>query len=146
LGVQQGRAIPHFSPIASRLEGQSKTYGVPIIVGEETVNSTPDFAWFELDLIRVIGKNDPVRIFALLGDNTVKTEKWFTDASECQKVFLESYRNQLWDDAITGLKKLKDLPEVHLSTLAEVYRERIVDYREHDLGADWDGVYSATSK
>ena len=37
--------------VASRLEGQSKTYGVPIVVGEETVNSAPEFAWFELDLI-----------------------------------------------------------------------------------------------
>ena len=132
--------------VASRLEGQSKTYGVPIIVGEETVNSAPGFAWFELDLIRVVGKDDPVRIFALLGDNTVKTEKWFIAASEFQEVFLKSYRNQLWDDAITGLKKLTNMPEVDLSTLTELYRERIADYREHDLGADWDGVYSATSK
>ena len=132
--------------VASRLEGQSKTYGVSIVVGEETVNSAPDFAWFELDLIRVIGKDEPVRIFSLVGDSGVKTEKWFFEASEAQGMFLNNYRNQRWDEAITALKKLEGLPEIDLSTLTDLYRDRISVYREQDLGPNWDGVYSATSK
>ena len=100
--------------VASRLEGQSKTYGVSIVVGEETVNSAPEFAWFELDLIRVIGKDEPVRIFSLVGDSGVKTEKWFFEASEAQGIFLNNYRNQRWDEAITALKKLEGLPEIDL--------------------------------
>jgi adenylate cyclase len=39
--------------LASRLEGQSKTYAVPIIISEETQRLAPDFAALELDLIAV---------------------------------------------------------------------------------------------
>lgn len=132
--------------VASRLEGQSKTYGVPIVVGEGTVNSAPGFAWLELDLIRVIGKDEPVRIFSLIGDSNVKTEKWFSNVTETNALFLQNYRTQKWDEALTVLKKLEGFPEIDLSTLADLYRDRISVHREQDLGPNWDGVFSATSK
>ncbi|MBS27351.1 MAG: hypothetical protein CL566_00240 [Alphaproteobacteria bacterium] len=132
--------------VASRLEGQSKTYGVSIVVGEETVSFSPDFAWFELDLIRVIGKDEPVRIFSLVGDSGITSEQWFLEASKAQDIFLDNYRNQRWDEAITALNKLEGFSEIDLSTLTSLYRDRISVYRDQDLGPDWDGVYSATSK
>ena len=57
--------------LASRLEGQSKTYAVPIIISEETQRLAPDFAALELDLIAVKGKKEAVRVFALLGEPEV---------------------------------------------------------------------------
>ena len=54
--------------LASRLEGQSKTYGVDIVIGENTRRRAPDYAYIELDLIKVKGKQDAVRIFALMGE------------------------------------------------------------------------------
>ena len=54
--------------LASRLEGQSKTYAVPIIISEQTQRLAPDFASLELDLIAVKGKKEAVRVFALLGN------------------------------------------------------------------------------
>ncbi|MGA0347475.1 MAG: CHASE2 domain-containing protein [Alphaproteobacteria bacterium] len=132
--------------VASRLEGQSKTYGVPIVVGEETVNSAPDFAWLELDLIRVVGKDDPVRIFALVGDSDTQTENWFSNVAKTNGLFLKNYRNQKWDDALMILEKLEKLNEIDLSTFVDLYRNRISVHREQDLGPNWDGVYSATSK
>ena len=55
--------------LASRLEGQSKTYGVRTVVGPETAAQADGrFATLELDLIAVKGKEEAVRIFALLGD------------------------------------------------------------------------------
>ena len=51
--------------IASRLEGQSKTYDVGTIVGESTTARAPDFAFLELDLLKVKGKSEATRIFAL---------------------------------------------------------------------------------
>jgi adenylate cyclase len=132
--------------VASRLEGQSKTYGVPIVVGEETVNSAPDFAWLELDLIRVVGKDDPVRIFSLVGDSDTQTENWFSNVAKTNALFLKNYRNQKWDDAVMVLKRLEALTEIDLSTFVNLYRNRISVHREQDLGPNWDGVYSATSK
>ena len=58
--------------VASRLEGQSKTYDVGTIVGESTTARAPDFAFLELDLLKVKGKTEATRIFALLGDDALK--------------------------------------------------------------------------
>src|SRR6202011_1954643 len=46
--------------LASRLEGQSKEYGFPIIVGSRTALAVKDrFAILELDFIMVKGKKEP---------------------------------------------------------------------------------------
>ena len=42
--------------LAARLEGQSKTYGVPIILGEATRDAAPSWAALELDLDRCQGE------------------------------------------------------------------------------------------
>lgn len=55
---------------ASRLEGETKTYGAPIIVGERTALAAPGLAFLELGAVTVRGKQRPERIFALLGDET----------------------------------------------------------------------------
>ncbi|PPR11843.1 MAG: Adenylate cyclase 1 [Alphaproteobacteria bacterium MarineAlpha11_Bin1] len=132
--------------VASRLEGQSKTYGVPIVVGQETVNTLPDFAWLELDLIRVIGKKEPVRIYALVGDETVKGESWFSTAAILQNNFINQYRDQDWDNAMNSLALIENIDSYDFSVLSSLFRDRINEYKENGLESDWDGVYSATSK
>src|SRR4051794_37466849 len=42
--------------LASRLEGLSKVYGVDMVVSESTRRLAPEFAWLELDRVRVKGK------------------------------------------------------------------------------------------
>ena len=54
--------------LASRLEGQSKTYGLAIVIGEATRDAAPSWAALELDLIAVKGKAEAVRVYTLLGD------------------------------------------------------------------------------
>ena len=49
--------------LGSRLEGLTKQYGVDIIVSDHTARLVPDYAFRELDLVRVKGKNEPVAIF-----------------------------------------------------------------------------------
>ena len=54
--------------LASRLEGQSKEYGFPIIVGSRTALAVKDrFAILELDFIMVKGKKEPEVIYAIAG-------------------------------------------------------------------------------
>ena len=132
--------------VASRLEGQSKTYGLPIVVGEETAKTLPEFAWLELDLIRVIGKKQPVRIYALIGDERVKREQKFVETARLQAQFISEYRQQNWENANSLLKTIKENVNYNLSVLAKLYSDRIEDYKTVDLPDDWDGVYSATSK
>ena len=54
--------------LASRLEGQSKEYGFPIIVGSRTALTVKDkFAILELDFIMVKGKKEPEAVYAVPG-------------------------------------------------------------------------------
>ncbi|WP_038942201.1 CHASE2 domain-containing protein, partial [Bradyrhizobium japonicum] len=58
--------------LASRLEGQSKEYGFPIIVGSRTALAAKDkFAILELDFIMVKGKTEPEVIYAIAGREDV---------------------------------------------------------------------------
>ncbi|MCA9638104.1 MAG: adenylate/guanylate cyclase domain-containing protein, partial [Myxococcales bacterium] len=54
--------------LASRLEGLTKIYGVRCLVGEGARALAPEeFAFREVDRVRVKGKAEPVAIFELLG-------------------------------------------------------------------------------
>ncbi len=138
--------------LASRLEGQSKSYGVTIVVGENSAKDVADFALLEMDLIKVKGKNTAVRIFTLAGDPAVAATSWFKDLRAKHNAALAAYRAQRWDEAEAHIAECLNITEAQsglvneLAGFYDVLRERIADFRENPPGADWDGVYVATSK
>ena len=83
----------------SRLEGQSRAYGVDIVVGASTRAAAGEVAAIELDLIVVKGKNEPERIHALLGDAGLACEPAFLAFGEDHARMLATYRGQRWDEA-----------------------------------------------
>ena len=67
--------------LASRLEGQCKSYGLPIIIGSKTALAAKDkFAILELDFIAVKGKKEPEVVYAIVGRedlaNSAKFQRW----------------------------------------------------------------------
>lgn len=136
--------------LASRLEGQSKTYGVDIVIGEATEQYLSDFATLELDLIRVKGKQQAVKIYALLGNRALKENKDFDAFCQCFHTMLTQYRTQAWEEALATLDQAitlsKTLENVDTATLLELYSERIHAYQSSPPTKDWDGVYVASSK
>jgi adenylate cyclase len=125
--------------LASRLEGQSKPYGVKIIIGPKTAEYVKDeYQVVELDLIAVKGKTEPARIFTVLP---------FQDAvGETQhEKFLDLYRKGNWDMAEKFATDLKKCWNGELSKYYDAMIERIQEYR-NDPPAKWDGVFRATSK
>ena len=132
--------------LASRLEGQSKTYGVPIVIGENTRARLDRVAVLELDLLRVKGKQRPVRIFALLGDESMIGDPWFRALSEAQSAMLKAYRARDWTRATSLLTLCRTVAEGRLMKLWDLYAERIAELRGAALPADWDGVAVATRK
>jgi adenylate cyclase len=131
--------------LASRLEGQSKTYAVPIIISEETQRLAPQFAALELDLIAVKGKKEAVRIFALLGTPEVATSAAFARLRALHLSMLEAYRAQRWDAAKALLAECRALDE-RLDDLYDVYQSRIQAMEQDPPAPDWNGVFMATSK
>ena len=128
--------------LAARLEGQSGSYGVSIVLGEETAKLMPDYKLIELDLIAVKGKTEPVRIYTYLSDLHIDQA---VKLKEPQNAMLTSYREQDWDSAERYLLIAKTLaPE--LEKYYQYFQERINQFRIHPPRLDWKGVNVATTK
>ena len=116
--------------LAARLEGQSKTYGVLIVLGPETASRVKDkINVFELDCIAVKGKKIGVKIY------TVAKE------SEHHRQFLESYYGGDWKEAI---KRLDTAATIH-PEMGQYYAN-MKDRLKSGKPADWSGTYRATTK
>ena len=132
--------------LASRLEGQSKNYGVGIVIGEDTKDMVgDDFATLELDLIAVKGKAEAVRIHTILGRKDMQQQQDFLALKAQHGAMLDAYRQQHWSEA----RKLVDdcrSADGSFGELYDLYEERMDFYLENPPGPDWDGVFVATAK
>src|SRR5260370_12098825 len=79
--------------LASRLEGQCKTYSVGVIIGDKTRRQVPDYAALELDLVMVKGKTEPERIHALVGGFAEAQTPAYHELVRQQAAFLAQYRS-----------------------------------------------------
>ncbi|MCZ6863805.1 MAG: CHASE2 domain-containing protein [Alphaproteobacteria bacterium] len=131
--------------LASRLEGQTKSYGVGIIISDTTRALAPDFASLELDLIAVKGKHEAVRIFALLGPPEMANTEAFITLQQAHDRMLAAYRGQSWGEARELAEACTELDE-SFGPLYDMYRDRIGRYELEPPGENWDGVFSALTK
>jgi adenylate cyclase len=134
--------------LASRIEGLTKTYGVPILAGERTVTLTPGHAFIEVDLIKVVGKTVPERIFALLGGPEFAESHGFAALQAHHSRGLASYRARAWAEALEAFSQAeRQTPAgLDLSGIYRLYQKRIDDYSAAAPMADWTGVEVATKK
>jgi len=132
--------------LASRLEGQTKTYGIATLIGEETRSLAPEFAALEIDLVRVKGKTAPSRVYTLLGPPERAQTDAFRALESLQAGFLVAYRAAQWDAAERALAQLRAAGAGEIDSLCSVYAERIAEFRKNPPPAGWDGVYVAETK
>ena len=97
----------------------------------------------ELDLITVVGKTEPCRIYELLGPFG-NLAPGATELREAFEAALEAYRAQRWDEAEKGFRQcLEAKPDDGPSS---VFVERIAALRLAPPPAEWDGVWRLTHK
>ncbi len=133
--------------VASRLEGQTKTYAVTILVGAETAAKVADrFALIEVDLIRVKGKRLPARCFALLGDHHLRARSDFNQAVREIDALLVAYRQCRWDDALAAAAATVAARRLGLAGLLSLYEARIAAFALSPPPPGWDGVFEADRK
>lgn len=133
--------------VASRLEGLTKQFGVPIIAGSALAEKLDGFAMLEIDRVRVVGRDAPETIFALLGDEALKAEDGFGRIASHHAAMLAAYRAQDWDTASMNLERGRPSYEsLGISGLHRLYGERLTHLRDDPPGAQWDGVFQATRK
>ncbi|MEP0944204.1 MAG: adenylate/guanylate cyclase domain-containing protein [Rhizobiaceae bacterium] len=136
--------------LASRLEGQSKPYGVLIILGQNTAAYVDEeLATLEIDQLRVKGKQEPETVFGLFGDETMLANPDFLELQKQNNSMLAAYRKQDWETVEAMIELMKDQSDkvdIDLDIYLFMYETRVLEFRENPPGRDWDGVYVATSK
>ena len=142
--------------LAARLEGQSKSYGMNVVLGPTTNAAVTDrMATIDLDYIQVKGKTEGTYIYGLMGDAEVKAGPRFVALQKKISDAVDSYRQQRFDEAAGMFKEIRRLGsdehkpwhlEVNLDVLCDLYDERIAEYKINPPAANWDGVFIATTK
>lgn len=117
---------------AARLEGQTKSYGVLLIIGPHTAELVKDdFPVVWLDNIAVKGKTIGLDIYAI--GHTV---------AYMHEEYKKEYLRGDWKKAITWAKKMVNDDDVDIKH----YYELMIERMEHGVPANWEGTYHATSK
>ena len=130
--------------LAARLEGVNKQYGTSILASEETVLETGDHLFTrKLDRVRVVGINEPVRLYELLdtaehaGDQQKKLVQVFHEA-------LLNFESQNWKQAAEGFREA--LAVDNGDHPSKIYLDRCEEFIAKPPRDNWDGVYNLTSK
>jgi adenylate cyclase len=134
--------------LASRLEGQSKEYGFPIIVGSKTALAVKDqFAILELDFIMVKGKKEPEVIYAIAGRKDTALSEGFQRLRNLTIEMLACYRSRDWDGALDAIARGRRSDDGHaLGNLYKLYEARILGYQKTPPPEDWNGAYALLTK
>jgi adenylate cyclase len=134
--------------LASRLEGQCKSYGLPIIIGSKTANIAKDkFAILELDFIAVKGKKEPEVVYAIVGRDDMAKSGRFLRWRELNINMLSRYRSRDWIGALAAIEEgLAADEENRFKTLYNIYSHRIRTFQVTPPPEDWDGAYALDSK
>jgi adenylate cyclase len=134
--------------LASRLEGQSKEYGFPIIVGSKTALAVKDkFAILELDFIMVKGKKEPEVIYAIAGREDTAQSGRFQRLRNLTIEMLACYRSRDWDGALAAIERGRKSDDGRaLELLYNLYEVRIQGYRKTPPPEDWNGAFALLTK
>jgi adenylate cyclase len=134
--------------LASRLEGQSKEYGFPIIAGSKTALAAKDkFAILELDFIMVKGKKEPEVIYAIAGREDVAMSGRFQNLRNLTIEMLACYRSRDWEGALMSIERGRRTDEAgRLAYLYDLYEERILNYQKNPPPDDWNGAFALLTK
>jgi adenylate cyclase len=134
--------------LASRLEGQSKEYGFPIIIGSNTALAVKDrFAILELDFIMVKGKKEPEVIYAIAGREDTAQSGRFQRLRNLTIEMLACYRARDWEGALAAIERGRITDDAHnLESLYDLYAARIRSLQQNPPPEDWNGAYALLSK
>jgi adenylate cyclase len=120
--------------LASRLEGLTKEYGVPVIIGEDTRRAIPEMICRELDRVRVKGRVNAVTIYQPLG--RALASELASELGEWDKA-LAKYRERKFAEADIVFAALAAAhPAQKLYT---IYRARCAVFCIEPPAPDWDG-------
>jgi adenylate cyclase len=134
--------------LASRLEGQTKSYGLPVIIGSRTAQAVQGkMATVEIDFITVKGKTEPEVVHTIIGRADSATNSEFRKVQESVSTLLKRYRARDWDGALDAAEACRKVNgAIGLDGLADLYEERIRAFKITPPPPNWDGVFALQTK
>jgi len=130
--------------LGARLEAANKYYGTYAMISERTYELARDYIEArELDTIRVVGKEKPVKVYELIDRNG----QIQGDKREVLKLYengLKMYREKEWQKAIDMFQEALNKDPHDGPSLT--YIERCRGYTQNPPPENWDGVYALTEK
>ncbi|MBW2173601.1 MAG: tetratricopeptide repeat protein, partial [Deltaproteobacteria bacterium] len=97
----------------------------------------------ELDAVNVVGKEEPVAVYELLG-YPGEIDGELRSVVERYTLGLGAYRNQIWDEAISHFSSALSLDPT--DGPSQVLLDRCKDYKVTPPGKDWDGAFTMVTK
>ena len=134
--------------LASRLEGQCSSYGLPIIIGPKTAQAAKEkFTVLEIDFVAVKGKKEPEVVYAIVGREDLAQSGSFQRWRDLNMNMLSRYRSRDWAGALAHIEMgLAADEEKRFTALYNVYSERIRKFQINPPPDDWDGAYALETK
>ena len=134
---------------AARLESSAKQYGIYIQIADSTYQAVKDKVVVrDLDYVRVMGKNEPVKVFELISETGQEPENYKKILPAYHEA-LKLYKNQKWSEAIEAFKasdRLEDMFPGRKTNPSRIYIPRCEHFMSNSPGDNWDGVWTLTSK
>jgi adenylate cyclase len=130
--------------LGARLEAANKYYGTYTMISERTYELAKDHIEArELDMIRVVGKEKPVKVYELV-DRKGEIQEVRREILKLYEKGLKEYLNREWQRAITLFQNVLSKDPHDGPSLT--YVKRCKAYAQNPPSEDWDGVYTLESK
>ena len=148
--------------LAARLESAAKQYGAYIHICKNTIDQLVEqktnnqYIYRPLDIIRVVGKDEPVETYELLAYANDKNSSKLKKLCKLWEQARAAYLDMQWDKAIELFTQClayePHLPERDPGSKtcpSQVYIKRCEAYKQNppaSAGEKWDGIFTATEK
>jgi adenylate cyclase len=127
--------------MADRLRGLSSQYGPAVIVSEDARKAAQrGFAFLEVDFIAAGPHDEPIKLYAMLGDPLVRASPKFRALETFHEHIFRSVRQQQWKKArglIDQCRKLSGASQ----NIYDLHLARIGYFEANPPGGEWDGAF-----
>ena len=127
--------------LAVRIQQISGQYGPAVIVSEDTRKSSErGFAFLEVDYIAMGSHDEPVKLYAMLGNPVMRASPKFRALATFHDHIFQSMRAQQWQKARELVEQCRKLSGAS-QKLYDLHLARIAYFEENPPSEDWDGAF-----
>lgn len=114
--------------LTSRLEGACKILATDILATVTIREATPDLAWLDLGLVRVVGRSEVTQVFALAGDEIIANSPAFREWHGQHILMMNNYRNYNFESAAHDAERILSFIPEPWKALYENFRNRCLSH------------------